>query len=153
MFSQELWILLAYYPWIYLCINYGDINDNLQSAQFSGPCFSVSHSAAEGSKAPGLGRVNLAVIDPDPGIYIMPRVKVVPVEPCNLNVRAVGGVSLRVLGKQCVGVRIGGVTVTHEMVLIEDASKVIIGVDLLRRVDAKSDFVGGKLLVGSQAQE
>ncbi|VDP93801.1 unnamed protein product [Echinostoma caproni] len=120
------------------------------------PCFSVSNPTARGVPRLEvfiLGRSKLAVIDTGAGISIMPRVEGVPVKPCNVSVRVVGGMSLGVLGKQCVSVRIGGVTVTHEMVLIEGVSKVIIGVHLLRRVGANIDFVGGKLLVGSEAQE
>ncbi|VDP89302.1 unnamed protein product [Echinostoma caproni] len=83
----------------------------------------------------------------------MPRVEWVPVKPCYLSVGAVGDMPLSVLSKQCVSVQIGGVTVTHEMFLIGGVSEIIIGVDLLRRVGAKIGFVGGKLLVGSQAHQ
>ncbi|VDP81197.1 unnamed protein product [Echinostoma caproni] len=95
----------------------------------------------------------MTVIDTAAGISIMPQVEGMPVRPCNLSVRAVGGMPLRVLGKQCVSVQIGGVTVSHEMFLIEYVTEIIIGLDLLRYVGAKVDFARGKLIVGSQVHE
>ncbi|VDP65983.1 unnamed protein product [Echinostoma caproni] len=65
-------------------------------------CFSVSNPTAWGIPRLEvfiLGQSKLAVIDTDAGISIMPRVEGVPVKPCNLSLRAVGSMPLRVLGK------------------------------------------------------
>ena len=114
-------------------------------------CFSLSSLSFRGVPRIPVsirGTSTIAVIDTGAGVSVMPKIEGVPVRPCDLGVRAVGGMRLEVLGKQCVDVQIGEVTVTHEMLLIEGVSEVILGVDLLRRVGAKIDLTDNKLRVG-----
>ncbi|MBM6549297.1 hypothetical protein [Streptococcus dysgalactiae] len=82
----------------------------------------------------------LAVVDTGAGISVTGVKANVPIRPCTVVARSVGGTQLTIKGKQKLRIRIGDTTLVHDMFVIERVNETIIGIDILIRLKATVNF-------------
>ena len=81
-----------------------------------------------------------AVIDTGAGLSITKKVEGLPLFPSSIRMQAVGGYSLAVVGTQRLRVTVGGITIIHSLFVVEGVSETILGIDILRRLNARIDL-------------
>ena len=96
------------------------------------------------------GQPQTAIIDTGAGVSILGTKIGREVKPCALRVQAVGGAPLRVQGTVSVKIQIGESVLTHSMLVVDNVDETIIGIDLLRRLQAQIDLKGSNVRITNQ---
>ena len=94
----------------------------------------------------------LALIDTGSETTLVPHsvVKKVQLSPSDQHLQAANGSEIVIKGEACLRVRIGGLTVQMECVVVEKVTEILIGMDWLTKNVEQLDIRKGKILIAGR---